>query len=232
MLAAPGRGAARGAAARVSCPEEWASRERDGILRRMGEAAEEIVVDYAAYLALERSEDRRYEWLDGRVYAMAGGTLEHSALSSSMIRELWQLVRADGRQVHTSDAKICVPDTGLATYADAAVVCGLLERDPKDRNAMTNPVVVVEVLSDSTEGYDRGEKFRHYQQLASLRDYVLVSQHEPLIEVYSRRDDGAWLYVAAGAGASIRLSALDRTLAVDRVYDGIELTPRAAAPAR
>lgn len=195
----------------------------------MGEPAAEVKVDYASYLALERAEDQRYEWLDGRVYAMAGGTLEHSALSSSMIRELWRLASACGCQVHTSDAKIRVAETGLATYADAAVVCGPLARDPNDRNAMINPAVVVEVLSDGTEGYDRGEKFRHYQRLASLRDYVLVSQHERLIEVYSRREDGAWLYVAAGEGESLRLAALDGDIAIDRVYEGVALAPRAAA---
>lgn len=90
----------------------------------MGEPAAEIRLDYAAYLALERAEDQRYEWLDGRVYAMADGTLEHSALSSSMIRELWRLASACGCQVHTSDAKIRVVETGLATYADAVLCAG------------------------------------------------------------------------------------------------------------
>lgn len=198
------------------------------MLGRMGEAAKTTSIDYPRYLELERERDQKHEWFDGQVYAMAGGTLEHSALSAAMIRALGQLAERSGCQVHTSDAKIRVLETGLATYADAAVVCGPVERDPQDHNVMTNPSVVVEVLSDSTEAYDRGEKFRHYRKIPALRDYVLVSQHDRRVEVYSREPDGRWALAEAVAGESFYLSALDGALAVDQVYAGVELLARAS----
>lgn len=194
----------------------------------MGEAAATTFIDYDRYLAIERERDQKHEWFDGQVYAMAGGTLEHSAIAVRLSREILALIGEGGCQVFNSDAKIRVLATGLATYADAAVVCGPVERDPQDRNAMTNPAVVVEVLSDGTEAYDRGEKFRHYRQLPSLRDYVLVSQHEPHVEVYSRTHEGTWSLTEAAAGESFRVTALDGAISVDHVYAGVELTPRPA----
>lgn len=198
----------------------------------MGEAARQPWIDYPTYLQIERDTDVRHEWFDGCVYAMVGGTLEHSALSGSIIGELRSLIHPRACQVHTSDAKVRVPSTGFATYPDASVVCGPIVRDADDRNAMNNPVILVEVLSDSTEGYDRGEKFHHYRQLPSLRDYVLVSQHEPRIEVYSRDAADRWVLTVAEAGATIALTALPGLLSVDRVYEGIELAPRPAPPPR
>ncbi len=196
----------------------------------MGEAAAQPRVDYETYLAIERETDRKHEWFDGRVYAMAGGTLEHSDLSGQMILELGLLARTCGCRVHTSDAKVRVLATGLATYPDAAVVCGKVERDPEDRNAMTNPSVLVEVLSDSTEGYDRGDRFHHYRQIPALRDYV--SQHERRIEVYSRDARGRWVLSVAGAGGAVSLTALNGTIEVDRVYEGVELTPTPPRPVK
>lgn len=191
----------------------------------MGEAAVQPRLDYADYLAIERETDRKHEWFDGKAYAMAGGTLEHGSLSAAMVGELRALAMACGCQVFTSDAKLRVRATGLATYPDVSVVCGAIERDPDDRNAMTNPAVLVEVLSDATEAYDRGEKFDHYRQVPSLRDYVLVSQHKRQVELYSRGERGRWELSVAGAGESIRLTAMNGAVEVDRIYAGIELAP-------
>ncbi len=187
-----------------------------------GGAAHLPWVSYEDYLALEHKADLRHEWLDGRVYAMAGGTLTHAELASAMQRELGNLALACGCRVFSSDAKVRVLATGLATSPDASMVCGAVERDPADANAMTNPAVLVEVLSESTERYDRGEKFAHYRRLPSLRDYVLVSQHTRCGEVYSRQGDHWTLHVAEAGGAA-PLTALDGALQVDRVYQGVEL---------
>lgn len=187
------------------------------------EAALSSNVSYADYLAMERVSDVRHEWYNGRTYAMAGGTIAHGELASSMQRELGTLALACGCRVFSSDVKIRVLATGLATYPDASMICGPLRRDPADPDAITNPTLIVEVLSDSTEGYDRGEKARHYRQIPSLRDYVLVSQHEPRIEVYSREGDH-WALRAVEAGEAIALTALVGALVVDRVYQGVELT--------
>lgn len=189
----------------------------------MGDAATTSWTDYAAYLAIERETDQRHEWLDGHAYAMTGGTLIHAALSLAVGSELRTLALPRGCRVFSADAKVRVLATGLATYPDASLVCGPLVVDPMDPHAMTNPTVLVEVLSDGTERYDRGEKFEHFRRIPTLRDYVLVSQHKALIEVFSRGDNKLWTLREAGPGESVALAALPGSIEVDRVYVGIEL---------
>jgi len=186
-------------------------------------------LSYDAYLALERDTGQRYEWLDGQVYAMAGGTLPHGALSAAMLRELGILALVRGCVVFSSDTKVRVEATGLSTYPDGSVVCGPAQTSPHDRNALTNPVVLVEVLSDSTERYDRGEKWAHYRRIPGLKHFLLVSQHDRHIELYTRAGDH-WTLHDAREGESLHLAALDGALSVDRVYVGITLeeTPPAA----
>jgi Uma2 family endonuclease len=123
--------------------------------------------------------------------------------------------------VYTSDLKVRVLATGLATYPDVSVVCGGLETDPEDENAATNPKVLVEVPSDSTEAYDRGEKFAHYRRIPSLREYVLISQHEPHIEVFRKNAAGKWELSEEGhAGDSVPLTSIECDLVVDQIYAG------------
>jgi len=196
----------------------------------MGEAAARRRIDYADYLALEAETGQRHEWFDGEVYAMAGGTIEHGLLTAAATVELARITSQCGCKVLSADVKVRVRATGLVTYPDVSVVCGPIARDPDVQHALTNPVVLVEVLSDSTEAYDRGEKFAHYRQLPSLRDYVLVSQHSPEIEVYSRDDQGRWLLTVAGPGQKAPLTGMPGALEVDRIYDGVELTPRPPRP--
>ena len=179
-------------------------------------------ISYEASLALERETEIRHAWHDGQAFAMAGGTIPHGELASAMQGELRALALSCGCRVFSSDVKVRVVATGLATYPDASVVCGPIERDPEDRNAIANPTLLVEVLSEGTEGFDRGAKARHYRQIPSLKDYVLVSQHERLIEVYSREGD-RWVLREAGAGEVVPLTALRAELVVDRVYQGVEL---------
>jgi Uma2 family endonuclease len=108
--------------------------------------------------------------------------------------------------------------TNLATYPDLSVVCGRIERDPEDANVVINPIVLIEVLSDSTEAYDRGEKFAHYRRIPSLREYVLVSQHQPRIEVFRRNDDGSWTLYEAATSERAKLASIGCELSVDEVY--------------
>ena len=155
---------------------------------------------------------------------MAGGTPEHSALGVAVTRELSVQLEGTPCTTFNSDLRVRVMVTGLSTYPDAAVVCGQLERDPDEKNIVLNPVVLVEVTSDSTEAYDRGEKFEHYQRIPSLVEYVLVSHHERLIEVYRRKADGQWERLEARAsGSSVQLASISCELAVDRIYRGIEI---------
>lgn len=173
---------------------------------------------YAEYLAAEAVADVRHEFLGGDVWAMSGGTPEHSALAAAIIQELGRALRDKACRVFTSDLRIRVLETGLSTYPDVAVVCGRAETAPDDPHAVTNPALLVEVLSDSTEAYDRGAKFAHYRRIASLQAYVLVSQAEPRIEVYRRTDAGQWLLSEARGGETVEIAPLAVTLDVNAVY--------------
>ena len=182
-------------------------------------AALESYVTYADFVAFEETSLTRHEWLDGVVYDMSGGTIDHSGLTAQMIVLLGTLLRGKRCRVFDPNLGIRVIATGLFTYPDASIVCGSLEKDPANRNAVTNPKVLVEVLSDSTEEYDRGEKFAHYQRIPSLAEYVLVSQHEPCIEVFRRTASGKWeLAQKALAGQTVVLKIIECVLSVDEVY--------------
>ena len=174
---------------------------------------------YAEYLAAERSADVKHEYLRGEIFAMAGGTPEHSRLAMSIGRELGVLLRDRPCAVFSSDLRIRIEATNRATYPDVSVVCGKRETAKDDPDALTNPIVIVEVLSDSTEGDDRGEKFAHYRRVPSLREYVLVSQRARRIEVYRREGVGAeWILSEATSGEQAKLPSLGIAVSVDEVY--------------
>jgi Uma2 family endonuclease len=173
---------------------------------------------YAEYLAAEATSDVRHEYLNGEVWEMAGGTLEHSALAAAVIGELRVELQGKPCRVYTSDARLHILATGLSTYPDASVVCGRTETAPDDANAMVNPVLLVEVLSDNSEAYDRGAKAAHYRRIPSLKEYMLVSQGEPLIEVYRRGEGGRWELREARSGEAIELASVGVNLQVSAIY--------------
>jgi Uma2 family endonuclease len=182
----------------------------------------EPYVTFEDFVAAEQDSETKHEWLDGVVYAMGGGTLEHSRLAGRMTAILSS--KLAGRcTILTSDAMVYVRETDFATYPDASVVCGAMDVQRVLRNkkvigeALTNPTILVEVLSESTESYDRGEKFAHYMRLASLREYVLVSQGEPYVEVF-RRDGDEWVLRTAMAGQMLELTSQGIQIAVDAIY--------------
>ncbi len=186
---------------------------------------------FSAYIALEAKSEAKHELVNGEILAMAGGSPERSRLAANVIGELGAALRGRPCVTYTSDLRVRVRATGLATYPDATVVCGRLEVDPEDKNTATNPVVIVEVLSDSTETYDREDKRAHYRLIPSLREYVLVSQHERRIEHYHRNDDGSWTLRDARAGERARLDAVGCELSVDAIYED-PFAVTSATPAR
>ena len=189
-------------------------------------AAEKLVMSYPEYLALERVSPVKMQFVDGVAYAMAGGSLEHAELAARLIVALSGLLQPGrGRcRMYTSDAKIHVSASGNSYYPDVSVVCGARETDPQDPHAITNPTLLVEVLSDTTESFDRGKKFKDYQRLASLEHYLLVNQDEARIEHFRRNPDGTWTLSNAVAGGAVRLPDLGGDLAVDEVYQAMEFT--------
>jgi Uma2 family endonuclease len=172
---------------------------------------------YAEYLAAEAVSDVRHEFLNGEVWAMAGGTPERAALAS-MIAQLQGALRGKPCRTYSSDLRVRVVETGLSTYPDVTVVCGQLATAGDDANAAVNPTVLVEVLSEATEGFDRGAKAAHYRRIPSLREYVLVSQAEPRSEVQRRSEAGRWELLEAGPGESIELVSLGIRIDVAAVY--------------
>ena len=170
------------------------------------------------YLAVEEMGPVRHEFLQGAIFAMAGGTPEHAALSAAFVVLLGTNLRGTQCRPYSADLRVRIPATGLATYADAAVICGELERDPESPTHVTNPTLIVEVLSPGTEEYDRGEKREQYQQLSSLRDYVLVAQSRRRVEVFTRASGGEWEPRVYGSGEVVALPSIDCRFEVDELY--------------
>lgn len=170
-------------------------------------------------LSLEAISPVKHEFLSGQVWAMAGGTPDHAGVAVNVSTSLTNQLRERPCRVFGSDLRVRVQATGLATYPDVSVVCGSLEFDPQDagRNTVINPVVIVEVLSPSTEDYDRGEKLAHYKSVASLAAIVLIAHDEHRIEHW-RRVDERWTLEVAGAGGVVELGGVECRLEVAEVY--------------
>src|SRR5437667_8226548 len=184
----------------------------------------------AEYLDLERSLESRNEFFDGEVFAMSGGTPLHSQIAANLIQVIGRRLSAGRCVVYTSDLRLKVEATGLFTYPDLSVVCGPLQFAEGTDDTVVNPTVIVEVLSDSTEAYDRGKKFENYRQMRLLREYLLVSQKEPRIEQFARQPNEQWLLrEATGWAATLSLPSLEIKISLAEVFAGVQFV---AAPIR
>lgn len=187
----------------------------------MGSAAQRLRMTEGEYLAFERTSDVRHEFADGEIFAMAGGTYEHTTVAANIITELRNALRGRKCSVQTSDMRIHIPSRGRYVYADASVVCGRPVFLDENHDTLINPRVVVEVLSPSSEEYDRGEKFALYQTLPSVMHYVLAAQDKPCIEVFTRKADGTWDLRKYGPGDQLALETLEISIAIDEVYSNV-----------
>jgi len=203
----------------ICCETVGALRSQDGGFVTATPSATRITID--EYLDLDEGEIK-HEYIDGVAYAMAGGTLEHSLIATNIAGHLRGVLRERPCQVYTSDARLAVEATRLRTYPDVTVVCGDVSRT--DRGiSMTNPIVVVEVASPGTEGWDRGGKFRHYRHVASLREYLVVSSDERLVEHHIRGDRGIWTLRDVQEG-TVELGSIACTLPLEEIYLKVDLT--------
>lgn len=173
---------------------------------------------YDEYLAHEREAATKHEFLRGDVFAMAGGTPEHAALTAALAGELRNALKGKPCRVYSSDLRVRVVATDLATYPDVTVICEKLQVASDDPHAATNPVLVAEVLSDSSEAYDRGEKAAHYRRIPALREYALVSQRSRRIEVYRKNDRGHFELFEYVNGERVELASVGVSFLVDDVY--------------
>ena len=177
------------------------------------------VFSFSEYVALEVGSPVKHEFLDGVVYAMAGGSPDHAGIAATAIALLRARLTGRRRRVFSSDLRVRVVTTGLTTYPDASVVCDALELDAEDPkgHTITNPTVLVEVLSPSTEDYDRGEKLAHYKRIASLREVMLIAHDAHRVDVW-RRSGKRWTPITFADGEHVELQSLDCALPVDELY--------------
>jgi Uma2 family endonuclease len=190
----------------------------------MGRVAERSHLTAAEYLAWEREQPVKHEFFHGEVFAMAGGTPRHNALAISMGAELRGLLRSRGCSVLSSDQRLAFPPEARYVYPDVTVICGPPVFQHGTGDVITNPSILVEVLSSSTEEYDRGFKWAGYQLIDSLTDYLLVAQADVRIEHYRRNADGSWIYRAAGPGEHVVLTG-GGEVAVDAIYADVYQLP-------
>jgi Uma2 family endonuclease len=171
------------------------------------------------YFAWEERQLYRHEYINGEVYAMSGGTINHSEIAGNFLFILKGHLEDSGCKTLNSDARVNILETTDYTYPDVSVTCD--ERDKTTNQYITYPCLIVEVLSDSTEGYDRGKKFVQYRRNPCLQDYVLVSSQEIAIDLYRKNDAGEWTIVNYRAGDIVELGSINLSFPIERVYRGI-----------
>lgn len=183
-------------------------------------SAKRLHYSYAEYLELLERSDFKLEYCDGVIYAMAGGSIAHAQLGAALIRLLSAAL--SGCTVFSSDLKVRVEATGLSTFPDVSVVCGPVASSSLDQHAITNPTLVVEVTSPSTEDYDRSEKLSHYKQLPSLQAVLFVSHRSRRVTTITRSPDG-WVELESRAGEKVELAHPPCAISVDDLYMGVDL---------
>lgn len=174
------------------------------------------------YLAREKASSEKHTLWDGAVFAMAGASPRHNRVVAGLLRVLGVALLGNPCQPFASDQRIRIAGSERYVYPDATVICPPFEYDPLDEMTLLNPKLIAEVLSPTTEAFDRGDKFIAYRSIPSLTDYLLFSQEEPRVEHYARASDGSWRLLTLGAGDTLSLAALAIQLEVSAVYAGIE----------
>jgi Uma2 family endonuclease len=175
------------------------------------------------YLAIERASPTKHEFFAGHMYDMAGGSLAQAILSVNLSTQLSNRLNSQGCRAASSDLRVRTATDGLYTYPDVTVYCGEPILADDHRDTLLNPRVIIEILSKSTEAHDRGFKFAEYRRIESLRDYVLVSQQEPRIEVFSRAPNGKWvLSEYFGANAECEFPSVNCSIPLSAIYNGVE----------
>lgn len=177
------------------------------------------------YLAFERASDERHEFIDGQVYLMAGASENHNLITANVIIALGSQLRGRPCKLYPSDMRVRIGGRDDYHYPDISVVCGEAQIEDDEQDTLLNPTLIVEVLSPSTEQFDRGKKFENYRLLPSLQEYVLIAQDRAHIEHYVRQEGGTWLYSEVkglDAVGEITLPSIGCSLSMADVYDKVE----------
>lgn len=200
--------------------------------QRMGLPAARLPFTYADYLAAEATSEIKHEFVEGEAFAMAGGTREHGLVQTGLLVALGAALKGRPCRPAASDNRVYIPSLGEGFYPDAHVVCGPFQADPADPEACINPSILFEVLSPSTEAWDRGGKFERYELLPTLREYVLLHADRERVERFRRNDDGTWNRAVFGPGESIELAGAAVHITMDDIYAVLraEVEAGSAAP--
>lgn len=175
------------------------------------------------YLAIERASDFKSEFFNGEMFAMAGASLHHNLIKDNLVVRIGAQLSGSNCRTVSSDQRLKVNRTGLYTYPDIMIVCGKPERAEPDSETIVNPQVIIEVLSDKTESYDRYEKFEHYKRLPSVREYILVAQNRMGVERYVRTDEGEWVIRSyTQADELFSFATVPVSVKVADIYGGVE----------
>lgn len=185
-------------------------------------ATDVLGMTYEEYVAFEEGSDVRHEFLDGLVVAMAGGTRNHAQVIGNVYLALRGALRGGSCNAYLGELRIRVEAVNRDFYPDAAVVCGQECYLDEKRTALLNPTLLVEVLSESTESFDRGKKFGYYRRLASLREYVLVAQDRVSVEVFRKGADGRWTLYEPDEHGAVELASIGAVLRLADVYEGVD----------
>lgn len=177
------------------------------------------------YLEFERKSEEKHEYFNGEVFAMAGAKRRHNVVVWNFGGELRQKLKGKNCEAYPNDMRVFIPATGLYTYPDLVVVCGEPNFQDDVFDTLLNPILIIEVLSETTENYDRGKKFRHYRSIETLHEYVLVSTDEARIEKFEKTGDGFWfLSEAIGIDSEIELTSIECRIPLAEVYDKIDFS--------
>lgn len=182
------------------------------------------------YLALERHAEFKSEYIDGRIVAMTGASAPHNLITGNVFAELRAHFRGRPCLPFIGDMRVQVEKGRRYTYPDVVAVCGKPEYLDGVLDTLMNPALIVEILSTSTEAYDRGEKFRHYRTIETLQEYVLVAQDQPLVERFVRHGEFWHLGTVSGLDASLELTSVGCTIPLREIYENVEFPAPAAAP--
>lgn len=176
------------------------------------------------YLALERKAEEKSEYVNGHIIAMSGASRQHNIIAANISREISSQLRGRPCESYISDMRVRVNETGLYTYPDVIAVCGDIRFADDQSDTLLNPTVIVEVLSSSTEAYDRGDKFAHYRRLESLQDYLLVSQEIARVEHYVRQGEKWVLSEVSALADTVHLASVQCDLTLGDIYDKVQFT--------
>jgi Uma2 family endonuclease len=183
------------------------------------------------YLALERHAEFKSEYIDGRIVAMTGASAPHVTIVGNVSAELRTHLRGGPCRAYASEMRVQIGGGQRYTYPDVVVACGKQEFLDGVLDTLTNPALIVEVLSPSTEAYDRGEKFLHYRAIETLQEYVLVAQDKPLVERFVRHGEFWHLAIVSGLDGSLELTSVGCTIPLREIYENVEFPAPAATPA-